>query len=230
MPRRNTEGLIRLGIIALPLAGLLGLVGLFSSFKLGTGGILATGDNQAITSTGYFVSELVGNVLALTLLIFGVIALYAYLADSGGPGLALVAMVLSIFGIALALSGLGVEAYAVPALSQSFLNDQPVSITILESILTGPYSTMSTLASFLYSAGFILFGVAIWRSEALPREAGVLVAVYALLDLLPWPGPFPAVGSVIGGLLALVGGGWIALSVLRSPPAQTEAEVEPRVR
>ena len=48
MAPRNSDGSIRLGVLALPLAGLLALVGLYSSFQLGTGGILSTGDNQAI--------------------------------------------------------------------------------------------------------------------------------------------------------------------------------------
>jgi hypothetical protein len=78
MSPRNTGGLVRLGVLALPLAGLLALVGLYSTFKLGPGGILATGDNQAIVSSGYFLGVFLGNVLALTVLIFGVIALYAY--------------------------------------------------------------------------------------------------------------------------------------------------------
>ena len=82
MPPRNTDGLIRFGVLALPLAGLLALAGLYSTFKLGTGGILASGENRAIISAGYFVSQLLGNGLALTVLIFGVIALYAYLANS----------------------------------------------------------------------------------------------------------------------------------------------------
>ena len=77
MAPRNSDGVIRLGVLALPLAGLLAVVGLYGSFQHGTGGILATGDNRAIVSSGYFVSELVGNGLALTLLIFGVMALYA---------------------------------------------------------------------------------------------------------------------------------------------------------
>ena len=34
-------------------------------------------------TTGYFLSQFVGNVLSLTLLIFGVIALFAYLANTG---------------------------------------------------------------------------------------------------------------------------------------------------
>ena len=211
---RNAEGLVRLGMLALPLAGLLALVGLYSTAKLGSGGILATGDNLAIVSAGYFVSVLLGSVLALTVLIFGVVALYAYLANGGQRTLALGAMVSSIVGIALMLSRAGVFAYAVPALSRSFLDGNPESIRIVDSIFAGPLVTIESVSILLYSAGFVLFGVAIWRSGVLPRWAGVLVAVHAPLV----SGPFPLVGSVAGALLALAGGGWIAFSVLRDPP------------
>jgi Domain of unknown function (DUF4386) len=228
VPRNGSDGLIRVGVLALPLAGLLALVGLYSSFQLGTGGILATGDNRAIVSSSYFVSELVGNALALTLLIFGVVALYAYLANSSVRALALGAMVLSIFGIALQLTQLGVFAYAIPALSRSFLNGHQESIRILDYIFSGPFRIVVTLALLLYLAGFILWGVAIWRSGVLPKWAGVLVALHAPLLIY---GPVSVVGPVVGALLALVGGGWIALSVMRrSPPAQMRAEAEPRVR
>ena len=225
-PVRNTDGLIRLGVLALPLAGLLALVGLYSSLKLGPGGVLASVDNRASISTGYFLSQLVGNGLALTLLIFGVIALFAYLLNSSGQALPLVAMVLSIVGIALTLSGLGIYAYTVPALSRSYLDGRVESIRILEYIFAGPFGTIQTLIFLFYSAGFILFGVAIWRSTGLPRWAGVLVAAHAVLI----SGPFSVVGSVLGSLLALVGGVWIAISVLQSPPAGMEAQAEPRVR
>jgi hypothetical protein len=228
MAPRNSDGLIRLGVLALPLAGLLAVVGLYGSFQLGTGGILATGNNQAIVTSGYFVSELVGNGLALTLLIFGVMALYAYLATTRVRALALGAMVLSIFGIALQLIELGVFAYTIPALSRSFLNGNPESVRILDYIFSGPIRITATLALLLYLAGFILWGVAIWRSGVLPKWAGVLVASHAPLLIL---GPFSLVGPVVGALLAVVGGGWIALSVLRGPPpAQMQAEAEPRVR
>jgi hypothetical protein len=226
MAPRNGDGLIRLGVLALPLAGLLALVGLYSNVKLGPGGILASGDNRAIVSTGYFLSVFLGNVLALTILIFGVVALYAYLANSRQRALALGAMILSIVGIALILSRLGVIAYTVPALSRSFLNGNPESIRILDYIFAGPVGTIEDISVLFYSTGFILFGVAVWRSGVLPRWAGVLMAVHAPLV----SGPFTVVGSVVGALLALVGGGWIALSVLRSPPARTEAEAQPRVR
>ena len=228
MAARNSDGLIRLGILALPLAGLLALVGLYSSVQLGTGGILATGDNQAIVSSGYFVSQLLGNGLALTLLIFGVMALYAYLANTSVRALALGAMVLSILGIALTLTSVGVLAYTIPALSRSFLDGHQESIRILDYIFAGPFRIIGTLIPLLYSAGFILFGVAIWRSGVLPKWAGVLVAVHAPLLTL-WP--LSVVGLVVGVLVAFVGGGWVALSVLRGPPsAQMQAEADPRVR
>jgi hypothetical protein len=169
---------------------------------------------------------LLGYVLALTVLIFGVMALYAYLANTRARALALGAMISSIVGIALILSRLGVIAYTVPALSRSFLNGNPESIRILDYIFSGPLEVIDNVSLLLYSAGFILFGVAIWRSGVLPRWAGVLVAVHAPLI----SGPFSIVGSVVGSLLAVVGGGWIALSVLRSPPIRMEARAEPRVR
>lgn len=216
MPPQNTDGLIRMGILALPLAGILALVGQYGTLKLGSGGILATGDNRAIVGDGYFASQLVGKVLALTLLSFGVVALFAYLANGGERVLALAAMVLSIIGIALIVSGMGVYAYSVPALSRAFLDGNLGSIAMIDSIFAGPFGTMLILAFLLYSAGFILIGVAIWRSGVLPGLAGVLVAVQAPLI----SGPFSVVESVVGSLLAAVGGGWIALSVLRSPPAR----------
>jgi hypothetical protein len=71
----------------------------------------------------------------------------------------------------------------------------------------------------LYSAGFVLFAVAIWRSGVLPGWAGVLMAAHAPLI----SGPFSVVGSVAGALLALVGGGWIALGALRGITGQDRA-------
>jgi hypothetical protein len=226
MSLRSSDGLTRFGLLALPLAGLLALIGLYSTLQLGSGGILASGDNRAIVSGGYFLSVFLGNILALAVLILGVVALYAYLANGGQSALALGAMVSSVFGIALTLSTVGVNAYAVPALSRSFLEGKTQSIRIIDYVFAGPLGTVSTLAFLLYSAGFVLFGVAVWRSGALPGWAGVLVAVHAPLI----SGPFTVVGSVVGALLALAGGGWIALSALRGPSDEAPPRAAPRVR
>jgi hypothetical protein len=112
------------------------------------------------------------NGLALTVLIFGVVALYAYPANIGQGILALGAMVFSILGIALNLMVVGAFGYAIPALSRSYLSGREESTRILNQIFARPLGTISTLVFLLYSAGFILFGLAIWRSGALPRWAG----------------------------------------------------------
>ena len=122
-------------------------------------------------------------------------------------------------GISLMLSRLGVFAYAVPALSRSFLDGNQESIRILDRIFAGPLGTVEIASALLYSAGFVSF--AVWRSGALPGWAGVLMAAHAPLI----SGPFPVVGSVVGALLALVGGGWIALGALRSTPGQDRARM-----
>ena len=223
MSLRNPNSLVHVGMLALPLAGMLALVGLYGTSQLGSGGRLATGDNRVIVSTGYFVSVLFGNVLALTVLIFGVMALYAYLANTRQRALALAGMVLSTVGIALILSRSGITAYAVPALSRSFLDGNPESIEILDSIFAGPLATVESLTASFYSAGFVLFGVAVWRSGKLPGWAGILMAVHAPLI----SGPFLFIGSVAGALLAFAGGGWIAISVLRDSTARADPEAAP---
>ena len=63
---------------------------------------------------------------------------------------------------------------------------------IVDSIFAGPVGTVESVSSLLYSAGFFLFGIAIWRSGVLPGWAGVLIAVHAPLIT----GPVPLVGSV----------------------------------
>ena len=61
--------------------------------------------------------------------------------------------------------------------------------------------------------------------RALPGWAGVLMAAHAPLI----SGPFSAVGSVAGALVAIVGGVWISLGALRGIPGHDGAQM-PRAR
>ncbi len=81
--------------------------------------------------------------------------------------------------------------------------------------------------------GPIIFGQLIGTGDRGTLLIGYLIAAGLMVVAVHAPlisGPFSNVGSVVGALLAIVGGGWIALSVLRSPSAPREAEAEPRVR
>ena len=93
------------------------------------------------------------------------------------------------------------------------------------------------LAILLMFVGSLLLGVAVWRSGVLPKWAGAIWAISALL--------FYVLGAVLGmattggslvtqpmaALLIVVSGGWMAWSVLRRPsPAAVGVGAQPRVQ
>jgi Putative transposase of IS4/5 family (DUF4096) len=136
-------------------------------------------------------------------------------------------MVSSIAGIAVGLSGLGVTTYALPR-DQAGLPEWPTRrISDSRGHLRGVVRELF-VPVVLYSAGFVLFGVAIWHFGVLPRPAAISFGLHAPLvegffrAQLSWV-------SVVGALLFLFGGGVIAFSVFRRPSAgETEAGAESR--
>jgi len=180
---------------------------------------------QAYESFGYFVSQSVGFVVGLTLLTLSLFALTVYLSDIRGERWTLGAMALSILGIGLLLSIYSLRAYVVPALGGAYLYGQQGAIEMANVIFGNPMAGVFYAAFLLYSAGFILFGFAVWGSGTLPRWAGVLLAVHAPL----FSGPLPDLLSVLGALLLFVGGRWVAFAALHKPPASTDARMGVRV-
>jgi hypothetical protein len=227
----TTTNLVRLGIWALPLSGLLVLVAVLGRYNTPNPGVDPILAVSLASSRGYFVSQFVGNVLGLTLLIFGVISLTAYLANTRVRGLAIGGMVLSIVGIALLLSALGVTTYALPAIARAYQSGQQDAPLIIESVFGSPLREMFVAVILCYSAGFILFSIAVWRSGVLPKRAALPLALQAPL-LSFFIRPQPTWATVVGALLFVLGGTLIAFSVFRSPPrsppaGEEEVEEEP---
>ena len=224
---------VRLCLLTLPLAGLLATWATVASsafFDFSDTVIDPDEVAQAYTSTGYFLSQFVGYILGLSLLTLGVFALTVYLSEIRGERWALIAMVLSILGIGLLLSHYGLRTYAVPALGGAYLGGEENAVGMANVIFGSPTDGVFYAAFLLYSVGFILFGFAVWGSGTLTRWAGVLLALHAPLLSAPLPDLF----SVLGALLLLIGGGWVAYDVLRKAPAatrvRTESEARPRAR
>jgi hypothetical protein len=224
-PREPSSNWVRIGILALPLSGVLTLVGLLSRYDTPNARVDAEAAAQSASSSGFIVGQFVGNILGLTLLIFGILALTAYLANTYARGLALTAMVLSIAGIALILSALGVTTYALPVIGRAYLNGQEDAITIADAIFNAPGREIFIPIFLLYSAGFILFGIAIWRSGVLRKGSAIALGIHAPL-FASFIRPQPTVGTVIGGLLFVLGGSMIASGVFRKPFPEEEARVE----
>jgi hypothetical protein len=219
---------IRLGLLSLPLAGLLvtwATIATSAYFDLSNAVVGPAEAARTYTSLGYFLSQFLGYVVGLTLLTVGVFALTIYLSEVRRERWTLVAMVLSILGIGLLLSHYGLSTYAVPALGEAYLDGVQNAVVLANTIFGEPTRSVFYAAFLLYSAGFILFGFGVWGSGALPKWAGVLLALHAPLLTAPLPDHF----SALGALLLLVGGGWITFAVLRRPPARV-ASAEPESR
>src|SRR5829696_7779128 len=225
---------VRLGLLTLPLAGLLLTWAAIatSAFFDFTGARLGPEEvARASTSLGYFLSQFVGYVVGLTLLTVGVFALTVYLSEFRRERWTLVAMVLSILGIGLLLSYYGLRTYALPVLGKAYLDGVQNAVVLANTIFSEPTQSIFYAAFLLYSAGFILFGFGVWGSGALPKWAGVLLALHA--PFLPRP---YLISSRFWERLLLMGGGWITFSVLRRPPSREAGggreprESEPRAR
>src|ERR671910_70823 len=212
---------IRLGLLTLPLAGLLltwGAIAASAFFDFPDAVVGPEEAARAYTSVGYFLSQFVGYVVGLTLLTVGVFALTVYLSEIRRERWTLLAMVLSILGIGLLLSHYGLSTYALPVLGEAYLDGVKNAVVLATTIFGEPTQSV-------FYAGFILFGFGVWGSGALPKWAGALLALHAPLLTAPIPDLF----SVLGALLLVIGGGWITFSVLRRPPSrEAGAGPEPR--
>ncbi len=166
-------------------------------------------------------THLLGTMLGIILLIFGVIALGAYLAKGGRSGrLGLAAMVTTIAANMLFLPVTGWAAFGEPAVGRAYLSG------IEEAMQFNPgidFTVIFLLSIPLVFVGNVLLGVAIWRSRTLPKWAGaiwiawaamfyVAGVLYGLLFLGSSPPTQP-----IGSLLMAISGGWIVWSVFRQP-------------
>ncbi|MCA1718147.1 MAG: hypothetical protein LC781_15445 [Actinobacteria bacterium] len=221
---------IRLGLVTLPLAGLLATWATIAGstfLDFTDAGVDAGEAARAYDSLGYFLSQFMGYIVGLSLLTLGTFALTVYLAELRGERWVLGATILSILGTGLLLSHYGLRTYALPALGGAYLGGQENALESANIIFGDPGESVFYVAFLLYSAGFILFGFAVWGSGTLPRWSGVLLALHAPL----FSGPLPELFSILGALMLLGGGGWIAYAVLRRPPARVVPErTEPRER
>jgi hypothetical protein len=191
-----------------------------------------------VTTDFYLLKHLFASGLGLILVIFGTIALGAYLITSRAGRMGLVGMVITVFGTLLFLMIGGLSIFAVPKEGQAFLagiEEYAKLPTILADTALLPTMGVGVL---LMLVGNVLLGVAVWRSGTLPRWAGALWVAGSALPLLgqiyiilpigadSTPPTVPA-----GAVLLAIGGAWMAYSVLRGPSAEAVGVgAQPRVQ
>jgi hypothetical protein len=196
--------------------------------------------SRFVTTKGYVLKHLFLSDLGVIFAILGIFALGAYLTRSRAGRMGLWAMVIGVFGQALFLLIGGVSTFATPVEGQAYLAGIE-EYRELPPSLAGTAQTATLVVSVLLQfAGNVLLGVAVWRSEILPKWAGALWAfapvlmyvfglAYAMtIGAASTPPTVPA-----GAVLLTISGAWMALSVLRrastARPAGATA-AQPRVR
>ena len=191
-----------------------------------------------VSTNGYLLKHLFVSVLGIIFVIFGTFALGAYLARSRAGRMGLWAMVIAIFGHTLWLTIGGVSTFASPSEGQAYLAGAEELKNLPTTLVDTAQLATIGVSILLGFVGNVLLGIAVWRSEILPKWAGALWAfapvlmyifglVYALtIGANATPATVPA-----GALVLAISGAWIAWSVLRRPSAQAVGVgAQPRVQ
>src|ERR687898_1695105 len=235
MRPQDTTNWIHLGLLALPLYGALTF---WSSLDPQPDPNTHYEDwSRYVTTNHYVLTHVFGSILGLILSIFGTFALGTYLAKSRAGRIGLVAMVITVFGSALFLPGMGVSAFAAPEEGQAYLAGIEGLAELPTSSADIAFAATSLLMVVLLLVGNVLLGVAVWRSGTMTKRAGALwasapVFIYPLgLVYEATIGPASTPPTVlVGALLVVVGGAWIAWGAMRQPSTGTRVEARPRVK
>ncbi|EYD74947.1 hypothetical protein Rumeso_03459 [Rubellimicrobium mesophilum DSM 19309] len=220
MPAPNTTRWIGTGLLGLPLYGALTL---WSSLDPQPDPDTHYEEwARFVTTDQYVLGHVFGTGLGLLLAIFGVFALGVWLSTSRSGRLGLVAMALTVFGTGIFLLLTGVSAFTAPWEGRAYLAGVKGLSDLPSSFADRLFGALFLAGIGLPFLGHVLLGVAVWRSGVLPRWSGGLwvaaqVCMYVLgLAYAVATGVQSTPPTVpVGALLAVLGGGWMAWSVLR---------------
>lgn len=219
---QTTINWMRIGLFAIPISGL--LTAWATVTPQPNPGTEFEAWAHFVTTTYFMLTHLLGTMLGIILLIFGVIALGSYLATEGGRSgrLGLVAMVVTITANMLFLPIVGWAAFGEPAIGRAYLSGIEGARNVNPG---GDFFVIFLLSIVLAIVGNVLLGISVWRSRTLPKWSGaiwvawavVFYAAGALLGLL-FVGSSPPTQPV-GSLLMAISGGWIVWRVFHQPQA-----------
>ncbi len=184
--------------------------------------------SRYVLTDHYVLAHVLGSGLGLILAIFGTFALGVYLVGGRAGRLGLVAMAVTVFGTALFLPGMGVSTFSAPREGLAYLSGIKEFDELPTIFADTVFMLMALLVIVFLFVGNVMLGVAVWRSGTLPKLAGALWAagavfmyplgiVYAVAILGVQSTPRTV---LVGALLLVVSGAWMAVSVLRRPSAQ----------
>ena len=180
-----------------------------SLFQLGGIAILSAAVLYAVGNLSYFLGGQPDGPTALgvwinfigdTLLLLGLGALYARQARRAG--------VLGLAGyitmVGATMLFIGNYAVTMGVVAGAFTNEQIAQVST--------YTVLLAIMPWLWMVGLILFGFATYRAQVLPKYAGALLAVTAVVQQLTGIAPFV---QTIFAVLSFVAFAWLGWALLR---------------
>lgn len=205
----------RLGALALALAGVLFI--LYPAVRPWEDEDTEAGAIAAMTSGAWIASHLFA-MIGFILVALGLLALRGAIRDTRAEPVALVAAVTGWVGAGLTLPYYGAETYGLNAIATSAAGGEPFDLlaTIDEVRLDPVAATTFAVGLLALGVGAVLAAVAVWRSQVLPRAAGLLFALGFALFIPQFY--TPAAVRIGHGVLVGVGSAWLALALWRAAP------------
>ena len=146
----------------------------------------------------------------LVLVVFAMIALYAAQVErSGVPGL--LGFVLTMVGATLSPIG----AFAILAR----VSGLDANREVIRFFNTSP---LGLIANFGFGLGLIVFGLATFRANVLPRYAGLLLALGSLIAFVADIAGLPPVAGAIAFVLVGAGFAWMGWALFSRKPEMAE--------
>jgi hypothetical protein len=196
----------RLGILALPLTGVLYGVGIAlrgAPIADARSPGFSAADFAAVAGGAGYRAGWIMLVAGTVLLVFGYLALFGQLADDRSARSVLPAMIMTVSGVTLSVGVFGVFAFGYPAIADQYAAGETSTTNLIKAVASGALGPYSSVGGLLYLVGTSWFAVAIWRSGRPYRWAGVLLPVYYLLLLAPVFG----LGTDLAYVLEFIGAG-----------------------
>ncbi len=220
MPGKVATSRIRLGILALPVATILILTGDLLLPEFGSLSDTAA-YAQTVVSTKYQVvagAYMLGDMLYL----FGVFALYAFLAGGPGERWGLSGLVLVVLWLVSNVIYFGSIATTEPTLGLQYLEGNKNAFIQYEA--TPFIDAVFFIFDWFIYAGILLLGVGIWRSGTLPQGAVILGVAWVVLGPIAYG--VSADLTLVTNVLLAISCGWIAWVVWRqSSPRNVRSRV-----
>jgi len=126
-----------------------------------------------VTTDVFLVSHLVASIGGAALGLVGVVALLAHLVRSTTARLATIGAALTIAGTVLNTSVFGAAAFAQPAIGRAYLRGVVAAEDFNADVYSGPLFVTVSLGLLMFMAGSVALGIAIARTSARLRWAGI---------------------------------------------------------